>query len=1141
MPSEQFQKINDLFLASLEQPHEQRALFLKNVCGDDDNLRSEVESLLAAHEKAQNFLKVPPADTGTLNLMESAQQLEAGHQIGAYKIIRVIGRGGMGTVYLAERADQQYKKYVAIKLIKGTSTEIFLHHFRNERQILANFDHPNIARLLDGGSTDTGLPYFVMEYVEGITIDQYCDEHSLNITARLKIFQQVCGAVTYAHRHLVVHRDIKPSNILVTSEGIPKLLDFGIAKILQSETPEPGATATNIFAMTPEYASPEQVQGFPVTTSSDVYSLGVVLYELLTGYSPYRFRIRTPLEIARIIATTNLESPSHIVHAAESDKETLGMISKAREGTAERLRKRLEGDVDNIVLTALRKEPERRYQSVEQFSDDIDRHLKGLPVIARKDTFSYRASKFIHRNKIAFTTAVFAFLAILISVTIASIIQWKANQQAKFLQEFGQQAASIEGIMRFAYLRPLHDTSAEREIVLQRISAINNRMTELGRNAQGPGHYSIGKAWMALQRYDNAKKNFELAINQDGYLTPEVAYSYGFTLAMLYQSELDFAQRIASKEQIEIRKNEIKKEFKEPALSYIQKGKESADYSEYAQAMVDFLDEHYQKAIQKSEQALKKSPWMYEAMRLQGESHRKIGQELFSQGNYADALNSFKEAESAFDNSIQQGTSDPLGYLENCIVQTDILNLQFQTGGPGAESNYLTGKEACNKASQASPNNVEAFMALASLQDRYAKYLLPHKDTVPVLQEAVRNAERAISLRPQDPKTYKTLGKVHQRYVDYLFHTRQDPRKEVELGDRSLQKAIEINPNDADAYSIRSQMFDSLAQYLIETGADPLPTLNKSHDLMLKAISINPKSSTFYLALGETLSTKAEYENEFGLDLTESVNASIAAHKKAMEINPKFLHAYIGLGWALTTKAEFLATSGQNPMDALEQAEKAYRGAIQLRPDYDWAHRALGQIFWRKAEYSVETGKDPTSYIKEARLILANAIRKDPSDWGTYAVEGEVEIVAARWKILKKESPEADFQRSQDLFRQSIKVGPDQPFFDVYYSQARLYRRWAESKLRSKQSADKEIRAGLQMVSKALELNPRSAEMIGTRGIFWMMEAQSISVETQRKELLAKATDSFEQAIKLNPNYSHLFTPFLNDLRSSSAKLAITH
>ena len=666
-------------------------------------------------------------------------------------------------------------------------------------------------------------------------------------------------------------------------------MDFGIAKILQSESGEPGVTATNMFAMTPEYASPEQVQGFHVTTSSDVYSLGVVLYELLTGYSPYRFRNRTPLEVARIIATTNVESPSHIVHTAETDKETLETLSKVREGNAYRLRRRLEGDVDNIVLMALRKEPERRYQSVEQFSDDIDRHLKGLPVFARKDTFSYRASKFIQRNKIAVATAAFAILAILVSSAIAGIIQWKANQQAKFLQEFGQEAARIEGIMRFAYLRPLHDTSAEREIVMQRIQSITTRMTELGSNSQGPGHYSIGKAWMALQRYGDAKKNFELAIKQDAYLTPEVAYSYGFTLAMIYQSELDFARRIASKEQVEMRKTEIKKEFKDPSLSYIQQGKQSADYSEYAQAMVDFLDEHYETAILKSQQAMKKTPWMYEAMRLEGESHRKLGQELFDQGNYAEALNSFKKAESAFTNSIQQGTSDPLGYVGSCILQTDMLNLQFQTGGPGVKTTYLNGKEACLKATQAAPNNVEAFMALASLQDRWAKYLLPHKDTVPVLQEAVRNAAKAIALQPGDPKTYKTLGKVHQRYVDYLFHTRQDPRKEVELGDKSLQRAIEIHPNDADAYSIRSQMLDSYAQYLIESGRDPRPTLNKAHELMEKAISINPNSSTFYLAMGETLTTKAEYENEFGLDVTQSVNTSIDALQKAIEINPKSL------------------------------------------------------------------------------------------------------------------------------------------------------------------------------------------------------------------------------------------------------------
>jgi serine/threonine protein kinase len=1131
MSSEHLRKVGELFDASLEMDPQQRSEFLKRACGTDQALIVEVESLVAAHHQAGNFIETPAFASITKVVFNQEKLIADGAKIGAYRIVREIGRGGMGAVYLAERADEQFKKYVAIKILeRGMDRNVLVRYFRGERQILASFDHPNIARVFDGGSTESGLPYFVMEYVEGKAIDEYCDEQNLSITRRLDLFQQVCAAVSYAHRHSVIHRDIKPSNIFVTKDGVPKLLDFGIAKILQTEG-EVEATVTATNFMTPEFASPEQAQGLSVTTLSDVYSLGVVLYELLTGHFPYELKSRAPLEIARAISTTQPQKPSTIIsnlRNTESPLRTPEIVSKCREGTPERLRKRLSGDLDNIVLMALRKEPQRRYQSVEQFSEDIKRHLDGLPVAARKDTIGYRASKFVGRNKLTTAAASFAFIAIL----IGGLIQWRANQQAKFLQDFGQEAARMEGIMRFSYLLPLHDTTAERDKVIKRIQDIESRMARLGRNAQGPGHYAIARGWMALHRYDDARKNFEIAINKNGYLTPEVAYSYGLTLAMIYQTELDFAQRIASKEQLEIRKNEIKKEFKEPALSYIQQGNKSADYSEYAQAMVDFLDERYEKAIQKSQQAIQKNPWMYEALQLEGESHRKIGRDHFNKGDFSQALNSYKKAQTAFTNSIQRGTSDPLSYLGSCLLQRDMINLLHHSGEPGAKESYLEGKEACSNASKAAPGNAEVYLALASLQERLAMKLSPHKDTFPVLEEAVHAAEQAVALLPEDPKTHRTLGSVHMRFTDYYYNNLQDPRKELELGDRSLQKAIELNPNDSDAYSLRGQMFVSYAHYLIETGKDPLPSLNKSYELMQKAISINPKIAFYYLALGQTLATKAEYENEVGLDLTESVNTSVNALKKAIEMNPKSVNAYLDLGWVCTTKAEYLVTAGKNPMDALGQAEKTYREAIQIRPDVNWSHRGLGQIFWIKAEYSIDSQKDPTSYIKEAKLALSKAIGEDPTNWYRYAIEGELEITAGRWKMLQQQSPESEFQRAKDLFKQATKLGPEQTFFDVWYSQARLFRRWAEWKLKSNQSAEKEIRTGQQMVTEALELNPRSAEMIGTRGIFWLMQARSISDVSQKKALIRKASDSFKEAIKMNPNFSHLFHPFLNEASS---------
>jgi serine/threonine protein kinase len=349
--------------------------------------------------------------------------------IGPYRIVRELGRGGMGTVYLAERADEQYEKQVAIKLIKrGMDTDSVLRHFWNERQILAGFDHPNIARLFDGGVTEDGLPYFVMEYVEGIPIDHYCEAHQFSVIERLKLFREVCAAVSYAHRHLVVHRDIKSTNILVTKEGVAKLLDFGIAKILQpGESGQPLATLTGLRLMTPEYASPEQVRGQVVTTASDVYSLGIVLYELLTGRFPYRFASKTPQDIERTITEQIPERPSAITR----DHNQL---------FANGNQKALRGDLDNIALMALRKEPERRYQSVEQLSEDIQRHLKSRPILARKDNIAYRAGKFVRRNRIAIAAGSLVLLSLVAGLVATT---WEARRERRRFNDVRQLAHSV--------------------------------------------------------------------------------------------------------------------------------------------------------------------------------------------------------------------------------------------------------------------------------------------------------------------------------------------------------------------------------------------------------------------------------------------------------------------------------------------------------------------------------------------------------------------------------------------------------------------------------------------------------------------------------------------------------------------------
>ncbi len=472
MTPERWHRIETLFEAALERPPRERAAFLDEACGGDEGLRQQVIDLLSYHEEAGSFMEALVGREAAQAWLQDSSASLVGQRIGPYRLIRQIGHGGMGEVYLAVRADEQYHKQVAIKLIRrGLDNAAIIRRFRRERQILANLNHPHIAKLLDGGTTEEGQPYFVMEYIEGVSITDHCDRHRLSTVERLKLFQQVCAAVGYAHRNLVVHRDLKPSNILVTAEGVPKLVDFGIAKILDpglvSQTPE---TTTEVRPMTPEYASPEQVRGEPITTASDVYSLGVVLYELLTGHRPYRVRTGQPLEMMRAICEEEPERPSTAIsreegrmgegegeadsgHPLAADAGSLSTggltveaISRRRGTTPEQLRRRLRGDLDAIVLKALRKEPERRYPSVEQMAEDIRRHLEGLPVMARRGTFTYRAGKFMQRHW-AGAAAVVTLILTLIGGIVATT--WQAQIAAQQRDKARREARKAERINAF--------------------------------------------------------------------------------------------------------------------------------------------------------------------------------------------------------------------------------------------------------------------------------------------------------------------------------------------------------------------------------------------------------------------------------------------------------------------------------------------------------------------------------------------------------------------------------------------------------------------------------------------------------------------------------------------------------------------
>jgi tetratricopeptide (TPR) repeat protein len=427
MTTERWRRIEEIYQAAADLDPRERAGLLDQTCGTDGVLRQEVESLLAENGDIDAAVEAA-VRTEAEELAARESESAIGKHFGPYRVTAVIGAGGMGTVYRAVRDDDQFQKEVAIKIVKrGMNFDALQMRFLHERQILARLDHPHIGRLLDGGVTDDGLPYFVMESIEGVPLTEYCAGKVL--PERLRLFREICAAVQYAHQHLVVHRDLKPANILVTKEGVPKLLDFGLAKLLDpGQLPE--QTFTIVRILTPDYASPEQVRGEPITTATDIYSLGALLYELVSGRRAHQFESRTTSEMERVVCQTD---PPPVP-----------------------------GEIGSIVQMALRKEPKRRYATVEHFSDDIRRYLEGVPVQARKDTLTYWTGKFIRRNKWAVTAAAFACLAMAVGMGAVWYQSRRAERNAREALEF---AATLTGSINYKLGQLGGTLEARRELV----------------------------------------------------------------------------------------------------------------------------------------------------------------------------------------------------------------------------------------------------------------------------------------------------------------------------------------------------------------------------------------------------------------------------------------------------------------------------------------------------------------------------------------------------------------------------------------------------------------------------------------------------------------------------------------------------
>lgn len=846
MDATRWQKTKDLFALVLEQPVEQRQGFLRESCGDDPELREEVESLLQAHDETEQLLD--RKEYGVASVFKQTGAVYEGKEFGRYKIVREIGRGGMGAVFLAERSDGEFQQQVALKVVRRTFADTELaRRFRRERQILASLNHPNIARLLDGGVSNEGEPFLVMEYVEGARIDDYCKKHNLPTRARLRLFLEVCRGVSYAHQNLIVHRDIKPSNVLVTADGTPKLLDFGIAKLLDAEHADEH-TETSFRAFTPDYAAPEQVSGGQITTASDVYSLGVLLDDLLHG-------VRHKVDAQPAIGAWRSVSAEQQTVATNLETNQEGVNERGKTGGE----KSVSAELKNIVAMARRDEPARRYAAVAQLAEDIQRYLDGLPVRAQKDSFTYRTGKFVRRNKAGVGATALVALSLVIGTAFAL---WQANvarqerdRAARRFSDVRQLSNALLTDIAPKIERLPGSTEARQSLLTQSLKYLDSLASES--NDDPALQSELATAYEKVGDLQGNPTNPNLIALADALASYEKANA--MRRKLLERNPRDFEQRrllahnYRSLGDIRWQTNEPTEALKnsEAALSlysellteqpgstelrlalartYLDIGKTHSSNEKYPEAISSF-----QKAVALLAELQRQSPDGTEVLMLLAESHKQMGNSLAWDGKQKEAEAELAQAVAMSESLAAANPYDNrfrTGLWQTYIIASSVYE---EVNDPLSNEYAFKALKVIEEMVEKDPANVRARQQLSRTYSRLgvtldntgksAESVLYLEKAVGIVQELVRNETKNRRFKYDLATAFIRLGDSRYKQRDF-----QGSIRDLEQAAAVLTELVATDATDNASLRNLANAYDSLAKTHVDAAAEARGEKGQSH------------------------------------------------------------------------------------------------------------------------------------------------------------------------------------------------------------------------------------------------------------------------------------------------------------------------
>lgn len=1073
----------------------------------------------------------------------------AGSRFGHYQILGTIGQGGMARVYKA--FDEKLGRVVALKLLRIEDPELIQRLFA-EARAQARVRHEHVCEVYEVGEVE-GRQYIAIQYIEGKNLKDAMAE--MTLTQKVQLLQQVAEAMHAAHRVGIIHRDLKPANIMLehTEDGrwIPYVMDFGLAR----EVAAPGLTVSGNVLGTPWYVSPEQARGEvrSLDPRTDIYSMGATLYELLTGKPPFD-------------ATS-----------------TLDILTKVLQEDPAPLRQRdpsIPADLETIAMRCLEKEPDQRYESARALAEDLARFLEGEPILASRTTWTHRTVRKLRKYpRFAWWMGVAVFLILALSA-LGLRNWWFAERRLRLANEFGQEARYVQETLRFAYTEPLHDVRHEEALVKERIQQIRTKMSEAGQASYGPGYYTIGRGEMALHHYGQAQTALMKAWDSYDYKLPEVAYSLGLTLAMLYQKELETATQIRSDELRTARVKEVEKEYRDEAVRYLHVGQQaSADSAEYAEAILAFLAKDYDRALQKNDAAARRFPWFYEAHKLSGDIHVVRANEHRDKGQLDDALADYRKAEAAYGEAVARGQSDSETYEGLCGLQGEVMTLQMYETGVSPQGAFEAGLKACGEALQAHPDSpgaherlallyfkwsqfqigrgedpnstldksiheaqqtlrlnsqsVPACMVMASSYGTRAQYEMGHgRDPLPALKLAIASTEQASRINPNDPSPYNGRGICYFFMSVYERKHGIDPRASLDLSVRNCEKAVGLNPQFANGYSNMGLAQWNKANYTMEQGADPRPDLDRAARSFQRAIAINPRDSINHGNLGLVYSTRGDYEMASGLDPGSSLDRAIETYLRSLAINPEYSQFHNNLCVAYERRAQWAMITGKDPASDQELAIQSCRASIKENPQNIGAHLSLCDVYRDRVLAALKTKVDARGWLSQGQEFLDGASRVNASDPEIPLARGPLQIAAARLALRDGRSPVQELVAAEKSFQDLLKVNPES--IDGLLGLAEADRWKAEWKTGRGEPAKEELEQGLDAATRVLAVHAQHPRAFALRGALQLLGARGAEDPAIRMAQAAEAEKSLQEALRLNANLHSDLDPLLVEARRLS-------